>query len=58
MEFAVKKGGLDFGVKAVKDTEKLCEDAAGGAPSRTPEAAVLHRFSDSFDSSTVVIRLI
>jgi hypothetical protein len=30
VEFAVKKGGLGLGVKAVEDAEKLCEDAAGG----------------------------
>src|SRR6056297_3276898 len=30
VEFAVKKDGLDLEVKVVEDTEKLCEDTAGG----------------------------
>ena len=34
VESAIKKDGLNLGVKTVKDTEKLSEDAAGGALSR------------------------
>jgi hypothetical protein len=34
VESAIKKDGLNLGVKTVKNTEKLSEDAAGGALSR------------------------
>jgi hypothetical protein len=39
VEFAIKKDGFDLQVKAVEDTEKLCEDTAGGAPSRRRRTA-------------------